>query len=722
MAYSTASTHEQQPLEMHWVYGFSNNISSGVVDLRTEMHSHTVGYIAGIVVVLYDIWGHTQKILQGHVHQIQCVAVTPDKSVLFTSDCGPEAALIMWDVTAAKAVKAISQERTSDGSHHVCLSQTCVRFNVNDHEELITNGKFRVFVWRHFKKNEAGTEEYFLHGHEGVIIPHELKQTVAEFTLSLFSPSTSTAMTATVEGDVVIWHQERAPRRLDSAQLTIHVPPFIVGTKSAHMRLLHAGLFEEQPGTRICKGEQVMKPMRGVVGPVAAHPSKPYFASVGHPSLLQIQDYTTKTVVMEREFSKNLKISCVQYSPLGSLLAVGFSNGVFKLLAADFLVDQQSFSYTRSDVAMVQFSGDGTYIATADNSCCVALLYCKLVKVMVDIKKTPSVLRDAMPTLHVSLLAADEKWECVGKYRSHAKTITGLMFAVGEDGANRLFSMGQDCMIIEYDLNKSFVDTGLKLKGSWLLNTLALPAAMTTSSSPNELQVMTSDEGFKVRIYDTERFHSIRTFLGPVFGTAIHKFCKISESTTSKNHLVYSTREDIIGLMTRRQGEDTVEERNLDQTLGAELLMDCYSGLGVFFSKKDLDGILDEINRPRLRKKQGPAARVNFDDFFRTYVAHKPVLQFDELTIQAAFNEIGADQATGKISLATLINNLMYEGEKMTREEIDECIKTCSNNDLDLDSLPDEGDGLWFFKDLLKLEPGAAAEKAVLFHDESQKI
>ncbi|KAL3691763.1 hypothetical protein R1sor_005414 [Riccia sorocarpa] len=61
---------------------------------------------------------------------------------------------------------------------------------------------------QHPLKNDTGVEEHFLHGNEGVIIPHELKQSVAEFTLSLFSPSTSTAMTATVEGDVVIWHQE----------------------------------------------------------------------------------------------------------------------------------------------------------------------------------------------------------------------------------------------------------------------------------------------------------------------------------------------------------------------------------------------------------------------------------------------------------------------------------------------------------------------------------
>lgn len=48
--------------ELHWVYGFSNNISNGAIDLRSEMQSHVIGYIAGTVVVIYDLWSHTQVV------------------------------------------------------------------------------------------------------------------------------------------------------------------------------------------------------------------------------------------------------------------------------------------------------------------------------------------------------------------------------------------------------------------------------------------------------------------------------------------------------------------------------------------------------------------------------------------------------------------------------------------------------------------------------------
>jgi hypothetical protein len=38
-----------------------------------------------------------QMILQGHVHEIQCLVVTPDKSCIFTCDVGYDVMLIQWD-------------------------------------------------------------------------------------------------------------------------------------------------------------------------------------------------------------------------------------------------------------------------------------------------------------------------------------------------------------------------------------------------------------------------------------------------------------------------------------------------------------------------------------------------------------------------------------------------------------------------------------------------
>lgn len=48
------------------------------------------------------------------------------------------------------------------------------------------------------------------------------------------------------------------------------------------------------------------------------------------------------------------------------------------------------------------------------------------------------------------------------------------------------------------------------------------------------------------------------------------------------------------------------------------------------------------------------------------------------------------------------------------REELEECIKLCTEEDLNLESLPEEADGFWIFKNLLRIET-TTAEKTTVF-------
>lgn len=46
--------------------------------------------------------------------------------------------------------------------------------------------------------------------------------------------------------------------------------------------------------------------------------------------------------------------------------------------------------------------------------------------------------------------------------------------------------------------------------------------------------MITTDEGFKIRVYDAENFHNVKTFLGPVFGTAVKRFSLLHDWETQK--------------------------------------------------------------------------------------------------------------------------------------------------------------------------------------------
>ncbi|CAM6078714.1 unnamed protein product [Sphagnum tenellum] len=280
----------------------------------------------------------------------------------------------------------------------------------------------------------------------------------------------------------------------DELNHTLHVPPFVVTSKSAKMVFLNAGLFEEMPTDPICK----------------------------------VYDYTKGDLVGDREFLK-LHASALQYSPSGKLISCGFTNGILKLIHSDNFADIQSFSYTRLCINQVMFSRNANYLASGDASFCVALL-------------------------HLQFDADGDRWICTGKYRSHAATVTGVHFTEDSEGLTRLFSIGQDTMLVEYNVQESTVASGLKLKGQYPLNNLTPPTSISSYLTFfGELHLVICDGGFKVRIYDTIRFVCHKTFLGPAFGMPIfHMHC--IRNHLAKEYMVFATQEQVIGIMSTPNG------------------------------------------------------------------------------------------------------------------------------------------------------------------------
>jgi hypothetical protein len=83
----------------------------------------------------------------------------------------------------------------------------------------------------------------------------------------------------------------------------------------------------------------------------------------------------------------------------------------------------------------------------------------------------------------------------VGKSRSHYKPIADLVFSPGSEGGDRLLSIGQDRMLVEYDVAGSSVDEGLRLLGQPVkTEQAATPTAFTwypSSDSASEPLLMT---------------------------------------------------------------------------------------------------------------------------------------------------------------------------------------------------------------------------------------
>ena len=134
------------------------------------------------------------------------------------------------------------------------------------------------------------------------------------------------------------------------------------------------------------------------------------------------------------------------------MLAVGFEGGYLHLVSTDSLDDVHVARNTSSTITMISCSSSGEQVAVADASHHVLLYACLPYK-------------------------STTRWDYVGKSQSHFDQIVGLNFGESPSGITRLFSLGSDGRVGEYDLEGSSPAAGLVLKQYH-----DLPPSMTPSS------------------------------------------------------------------------------------------------------------------------------------------------------------------------------------------------------------------------------------------------
>ncbi len=81
--------------------------------------------------------------------------------------------------------------------------QLAVRFNMNNPSELISNGKRRVYFWSS-QYPASGRFKYY----SPPLRSKDFKQSVGDFVMSVFVPGSVQALTATSDGDLVVWDEQ----------------------------------------------------------------------------------------------------------------------------------------------------------------------------------------------------------------------------------------------------------------------------------------------------------------------------------------------------------------------------------------------------------------------------------------------------------------------------------------------------------------------------------
>ncbi|GMH57237.1 hypothetical protein TrLO_g13606 [Triparma laevis f. longispina] len=256
-------------LTLSWTFGFSGAVHSlASHDVRSPGGERSaIFYTSSHTGIIYDYKTKTQQLLQGHCNKIQATVISPDKKWIATADAGPDNVIVVWDSITGTPVKtifnphqngtaalAISEDSMclaslsqvddvgeqelslwewtveSEGALYTSLvpgvvssdsAHTSVSFDPADHRVIVTNGPHKVTFWT--------WENFQLKPYNPVLSKRD-SGVLQSSTLisSLFLPDTTTAVTSTTSGDLILWDAvPKQERPEDEEEDPTNFPEFV---------------------------------------------------------------------------------------------------------------------------------------------------------------------------------------------------------------------------------------------------------------------------------------------------------------------------------------------------------------------------------------------------------------------------------------------------------------------------------------------------------------
>lgn len=119
------------------------------------------------------------------------------------------------------------------------------------------------------------------------------------------------------------------------------------------------------------------------------------------------------------------------------------------------------------------------------------------------------------------------EWQFNGKILSHEIEVSSIAFGskIGIDGNREhiLFSVGKDRRLFEYNVYKSALHTCLEVERCFMIEQEALPSCCIwyPKKDSNEDLLLTTNDEYKMKVWNPSAKSSRKTCLGPTYGGEI---------------------------------------------------------------------------------------------------------------------------------------------------------------------------------------------------------
>jgi WD40 repeat protein/Ca2+-binding EF-hand superfamily protein len=556
-----------QCLSLDWVFGLNRDFK-GVVHNLSDGNRKAIFYFVAHTAIIYDVTSHTQKLLQGHRNPIIASCVSANRRFVVTADAGDDCLMIVWDTYSCLPVKFISVaafggvlacDISHDSKYIATLSkqtpqtlnlwawtqenvtgpeltaavtakdeQNCLKFSPDDEHLVVTNGAKRVIFW-----SWAESQWKF---YAPPVSAKEVKQSIGNFTQSVFVPGTSLACTATVDGDVLLWDSIRSDKvtkptdktllkvvRVHNGGVTflgITGNYIVTGGVEGFVRFLDHQLrivawyealnggpiisvsFDRAPSAKSLRlndtAETITRPhipppdfVVSTANAMIIDVTASSFTS-GDPEqqrgrlLVQGQDqpimalaaHPTLPRLAIAGYSGNIHLW--EYSTKSVILLSIFRNHLVHCLAFDPKAMYLGVGFTNGVVKILDANSFDELQKfkpkTADCITSIAFSH--------DSQFFATADADGRVGLYRFTHRAQDprkqlEWVFVGRHRTHRAAITGLQFGIVPYGdAPRLMSLGEDKRLVEYNLVDSDIESGLRIRTVHKVTQGAVPTGL----------------------------------------------------------------------------------------------------------------------------------------------------------------------------------------------------------------------------------------------------